>query len=198
MVAGLLGACGPEKNTETEGATSTESSGSTTGGTSSSTTAGATVEPTAGTDPGGASEGSGHGGGCAGDESGGVETCAALADRASCNGAPLDPAVGRCMWVAWHTTRLVDGTCSFGPPRGECQFVGCQSEGCKAQMACGTPDLAGAYRVGMDDNVSIALASWCLDPPLPALPCEFDAEGQLVEGAPECACLCDPSFPVAP
>jgi hypothetical protein len=191
----MLGACGPEKNESTEGPTSpTDSTAAT-----SSTTA---VEPTGGTAPtgstgtGGESESTGAGGVCgAAPPADAEQQCASQADPAGCNGLQLDG--GSCVWVAYFPVRLMDGICAFGDPRGQCAFVRCQEEGCAELSPCGPEGFGGAFVVGEDETVSVGFARWCLEPPAPGQACVFDFEQQLLEGPPECACLCDPGFPGA-
>ncbi|WAS94075.1 hypothetical protein [Nannocystis punicea] len=191
----MLSACGPEKND------STESSTGSTAGTSSTTVAEPTgTVPTGGTGTGGESESSGGttgAGGVCGDgpPADAEQQCASQADRASCNGLQLDG--GSCVWVAWFPTRLVDGTCEFGDPRGQCAFVPCQEEGCAELSPCGPEGFGGGFIVGENEVVSVGFARWCLGPPDPGQACVFDFEQQLLEGPPECACLCDPGFPGA-
>ncbi|MBZ5715598.1 hypothetical protein [Nannocystis pusilla] len=188
-----LGGCGPEKNESTESPTSSSSTAATTG-----------VEPTTGTPTSGSDTG-GTSVGTTGTTMNGVcgdaappeaeQQCASQPDRASCNGLALEG--GSCVWIAWFPVRLMDGVCGFGDPRGQCAFVPCSEEGCATLSPCGPEGFGGAFMVGEDDAVNVGFADWCQSPPAPARACIFDFEGQLTEGPPECACLCDPGFPGA-
>lgn len=199
-LAAALCACGPEKNEETEGATSSSSTDATATTASATTVQEPTTAPTTGvTGTGGDSESTGSTGG-----SGGLcreapaeieQTCTSQTDRVGCNAAELDATMGRCLWIPWFPTRVMDGMCSFGDPRGQCAFVRCQEEGCAQLSPCGPEGFGGAFITGQDGVVSVGFADWCLGPPAPAQPCLFDFEGELIEGPPECACLCSADFP---
>lgn len=196
-LAVTLAGCGPEKNESTESPTSSSTTGPTGGSSTGAEPTTTTATPTSGSGTGGESEGTTRttmDGLCGAEPPPDAEQqCASQADRASCNGLALDG--GSCVWIAWFPVRLMDDLCGFGDPRGQCAFVPCSEEGCAAQSPCGPEGFGGGFIVGENDVVSVGFANWCLGPPAPAQACIFDFEAQLIEGPPECACLCDPGFP---
>jgi hypothetical protein len=118
-----------------------------------------------------------------------AEMCAAQTDRASCNGLDLGD-VGSCYWVAWTPVRLIDGECSFGDPRGACLFRPCVIGDCATPGILCSPSGGPGGFIPNDQGVSIGLGDWCDAPPDPAMSCEVDEQGMVLQGAPECACLC--------
>jgi hypothetical protein len=196
----LLCACGPGKggSTDTTDTTDTTSASTSSPTTTTTTTPPTTTAPTTSSGTDGASEATTAVNGLCidgSDEPDGV--CAGLSDRARCNAAQVDPAVGGCLWIPWFPVRLVDGVCTFGDPRGTCEFIPCSEEGCATLSPCNSEGFGGAFLIDGEGKVTLGFADWCLAPPAPAQACIFDGQGQLLEGPPECACLCDPTFPGA-
>lgn len=196
LVAALC-ACGPTKDGSTDGSTGSSSTATTMSSTTATTEEGPTTTATptgGGTSSGTDSEGTtGMNGICPDEIPPGVEEqCASETDLLSCISWELPG--GGCVWIPYFPVRLVDDMCMFGEPQGQCAFVPCSEAGCATLSPCGPEGFGGAFIVGEDDVVSVGFANWCLAPPEPGQPCIFDFEGQLIEGPPECACLCDPVF----
>lgn len=117
--------------------------------------------------------------------------CAMQLDEASCRAIPPednDGAYSSCYWEQSFALALVDGVCEFGELSGTCRIqtvgdLGCASSG----LVCGEADVAVRYEDG-EMTVGGCYAS----------DCQFDdsENGVLLDGPPECECLCDPGAPV--
>lgn len=195
-----LGACGPAKNEGTDGSTGSTGSSTSLTGSTTDVEPTTTATPTSSSETGSSSGSEGTTGmnGFCPDETppGTAEQCAMETDELGCISWELGGS-GHCVWIPYFPVRLMDGVCSFGDPRGQCAFVPCSEEGCATLSPCGPEGFGGAFIIGEDDVVSVGFANWCLNPPGPGQACIFDFEGELLEGPPECACLCDPGFPDA-
>ena len=191
-------ACGPSKGTSTDADTdaTSDTASSSTAGVTTTTPTTTPAEPTStGTGTGTSNTTTPDNGGCDDAPPNADELCAAQTDRTRCNAATAEVGSGSCLWIPWFPVRLVEGTCSFGDPRGSCAFIRCQSEGCATLSPCNSEGFGGAFMTDSEGKVTIGFADWCLSPPAPAQACIFDTDQQLLEGPPECACLCDPAFP---
>lgn len=193
LLASLL-ACGPSKGTTTDDTDATDTTDTAAASTTIPTPPTTTGEPTSTSTTTGTSTADPNTCDIAPPEA--AQTCAAQTDRARCNAATGDFAGGNCLWIPWFPVRLVEGTCTFGDPRGSCAFIECHSEGCTEILPCNGM-FGSAFMKDAEGKVTIASADWCLAPPAPAQPCIFDTDQNLLEGPPECACLCDPAFPGA-
>lgn len=116
--------------------------------------------------------------------------CDMQQDEESCNGIPPqdndDGPVASCYWHRSFAVTLVDGACEFGE----------LSEGCRSQ-AMGDSSCPAVGPVCGGEQVSVRF--WDGEMVLGmcrASDCVFDDNGELVDGPPECACLCDPGVPV--
>ena len=115
--------------------------------------------------------------------------CAMQQDEESCRSIPTednDGAYTTCYWAQSFTVALVDGVCEFGEPSGACRS---QSVG---DLGCGTMSpVCGGESVGVRFEEGEMTLGGCY-----GSDCVFDGSGELIDGPPECACLCDPAAPV--
>ena len=165
----------------------------------------ATTGPQAGTDGSG---GSGSTGGtgepvdCAQvDPSEVAGICEGMATEQDCILAP--PAAlahcFRCTWSDWVPVTLEGDTCVFGEVEASCLLewlepgpgcagstgIACRPDGPRGEIAL--------YRE-VSGQAQLQAAVRCAPPP-DAQRCFLDAQGQVQDGPPECACICDPDFP---
>ncbi len=98
-----------------------------------------------------------------------------------------------CAWVVEIPVALEGDVCSFGEPTAGCQLVSAGDPGCYAptDSTCGpasdyqwSRSEAGMTVLGYADNLCSPNGNACTVTP----------EG-VVEGGPECACLCEPGLP---
>jgi hypothetical protein len=126
--------------------------------------------------------------------------CAAQTDPASCEAVPspieqfgAGAGAPYCAWQVWTNTTLApDGTCSFSETEASCVMT-VNGDGCWGAQRCLDGHAAGGFRYD-GRTVQIGFANWCGGPPYNRQ-CEAGADGTLYSGPPECACLCDPSWP---
>jgi hypothetical protein len=123
--------------------------------------------------------------------------CEQQTDRAACEAVPGEhyPWEDQTTWCAWWVevpVELVDDACSFGQTQARCVMNSASEAGCGViGNACQSTD-AGWSRVE-GESVVIGRGNLCGDEDDP---CVVDAQGVVSQGAPECACLCDPAFPL--
>jgi hypothetical protein len=123
--------------------------------------------------------------------------CEQQADRAGCEAVPTEdyPQEGLTTWCSWWIdvpVELVDGACSFGAAQPRCQMISAAESGCgDISNACESGEAGWSFVEG--ESVVIGRGETCGD--IGGSACDVDAQGMVVEGAPECACLCDPAFP---
>lgn len=119
--------------------------------------------------------------------------CAVAATRAECESVAMGGSgtdLSWCTWERWRTATIdAGGTCTLGPIEESCGFQ-------RGGDACATYSLSscGAVTgsVGAWDGTRVGFAEgWCT---APGESCSVD-DGVVAEGPPECACLCDPSWP---
>lgn len=125
------------------------------------------------------------------------QTCEDQLDEASCASVedaefgPHDTAT--CNWVRHVAVSLEGDTCSFGEVTGECRMirfdgeVGCYGGECGRNQATHWEEVDG--EVVLSSSEAIGCAAW-------VNACELDVDDELSSGPPECACMCDPEFPI--
>ncbi len=174
------------------------SAGSTGGGTTAGTAAGASSGAAAGSgasdtgDP--ASGTTAAGSQCDGPDIALVAAmCEAATDEAGCAAAREALPCGICNWDVWVPATIDgQGVCSFGEPSGRCVFE-YSPDGCSEAFNACRPGQA-MYRE--KDGVVELLVSPTRCVYTGTGPCGVEADGTVTEGsAPECACICDESYP---
>ena len=176
---GPLAACPADKtdtDTDAGGGTTTDTT------TGSPTTSGTTTEPTSGSTTAAMTEPGGE-----------TPDCSAQTDRPSCEALefPAGDVSRFCTWIDWTPVTLEGDVCSFGAPQGKCVHNFAGSEGCASFETCGKPIAAVWKQDG--DQISLAYASVCINPPEGSLCGPLDA-GEDDGSPPECACTCKPEF----
>ena len=159
-------------------------------GTTSGTTAGAGTSGTGASGSGTTSQGSL----CDGPDIGLVAAmCEAATDQAGCMAAHEALPCGICNWDVWVPATIeAQGVCSFGEPSGQCVFE-YSPDGCSEAFNECRPGQA-MYRE--KDGVVELLVSPTRCVYIGTGLCGLKSDGTVTEGsAPECACICDESYP---
>ncbi len=105
----------------------------------------------------------------------------------------------RCTWSDWVPVTLEGDACVFGEVEASCVLewlepgpgcagstgIACRPDGPRGEIAL--------YRE-VSGQAQLQAAVRCA-PPSDAQRCFLGAQGQVQDGPPECACICDPNFP---
>jgi hypothetical protein len=189
-LAATLFACDADKNVDTGDEAGSETSDESSGGTTDEATDSDTTETETST--------------MGPEDSEGPPTpddfralCEQQSDRAACEAVPSENYLweDQAMWCAWWIevpVELVGDTCNFGELQARCVANAASEVGCLSPSdACGSAE--GAWSFVEGGEVIIGRGEICTDShPV----CNVDARGTVNEGVPECACLCDPGFPL--
>ncbi len=99
-----------------------------------------------------------------------------------------------CAWVVEVPVTLEGDVCSFGEPMSRCQLTTGGDPGCYSptDSTCGPTSEFQWSRPEDDSTFVLGYANEICSPP--GTLCTVTPEGVL-EGGPECACLCQPDFP---
>ncbi len=123
------------------------------------------------------------------------QLCQQQLTRAACEAVPgKDFGEADSAWCAWMVevpVQLEGETCGFGEPTGTCVMSLASDIGCDSvETVCGFSSLGWTRMEG--DALVLAHANVCSSE---GDPCQLSTEGEVIQGAPECACLCDPALP---
>ena len=121
-----------------------------------------------------------------------AEVCPEQTSREDCEAVPQD-GNDHCYWESWVPVEIIDASCVFSEPtEGACRHESMPGEFCGTRVDCiGT---VGRSRDGNSGTTELSAQDVCVA--VSGEHCMLGSDGAVVTGVPECACLCDPAFPL--